>query len=143
MVLNFTNDLNEIKSALTDCADDFFNQSYNNPKDIERFSQKFSQFANVVIAIAEGKTAGFIAFYTNSETKVGYISMIIVKKEYQGMGVGSELLDAMKKDCVKKSMDSILLEVASKNDSAKKFYCAKGFEKEREDNGSEFYRIKL
>ena len=43
MVLNFTNDLNEIKSALTDCADDFFNQSYNNPKDIERFSQKFSQ----------------------------------------------------------------------------------------------------
>ncbi len=143
MVLNFTNDLNEIKSALTDCADDFFNQDLNNPEDIERLSQKFSQFANVIIALVEGKTAGFIAFYTNPETKVGYISMIIVKKEFQGMGLGSKLLSEMKNDCLKKSMDSILLEVAAKNDSAKKFYITKGFQKEREENGSEFYRLKL
>lgn len=134
----------EIESVMARCGNSFFDQSLNNEADIKRFSQKFSQFGRVLVAYDGETPAGFVAYYINSETKVSYISMIIIQKAYQGQGVGSTLLNRMKTDCKNADQQKIRLEVACQNKNAIGFYQKHGFVREGQaSETSDYYSLEL
>ena len=72
--------------------------------------------AEVYVDEEDGKIRGFIGITQ------GYIAGIFVSGDYQGQGIGSQLLDKAK-DLYK----SLTLSVYTKNDRAVSFYLRKGF----------------
>ena len=80
-ILNLTTCQN-IAAVLYCCRQDFFNQQLNDTAKIEALSEKFAQFGRVLAAYDRETPAGFVAYYVNSETKVSYISMIIIQIHY-------------------------------------------------------------
>ena len=70
----------DIAAVLYCCRQDFFNQQLNDAAKIQALSEKFAQFGRVLAAYDGETPAGFVAYYVNSETKVSYISMIIIQK---------------------------------------------------------------
>ena len=78
-------------------------------------------------SIAEDQITGMIAFYCNNITdKKAFLSMIVVKAEYQGKGVGGVLLNQMEKECSCLGMSYVVLEVDRTNKNAQGFYSLHG-----------------
>ena len=88
------------------------------------------------IAYADEIPAGYALFYTRqyNENPFRYkyrgihIDQICVAEKYQGMNIGSLLVDKIEKFAIKNKMDQIELSYWEKNSSAKKFYNKHGFE---------------
>lgn len=82
---------------------------------------------------------GFAAVYCNDNiNNKAYISMIVVKKEYQYRGIGTKLLEEVIKIVRDAGMKIIILEVAKGNDKARNFYGKQGFLQVNETEGSYF-----
>ena len=96
---------------------------------IEFFAEKFSKYANVIVAENTEKVRmGFIAYYANNlESKTAYITMIATLPEYRGKHIGQSLMDYCKKDITAKDFSFIKLEVGKENHIAQKFYQKNGF----------------
>jgi len=118
----------EINNALSSCSDSLFNQDINNEETIKKLSGKFAKKGVCYVVCVGNIISGFVAFYVNDyKTYKGYLSIIVVKKDYQGLGFGALLLDVVLSTCKKKGMRELLLEVDSNNDSAILFYNKRGF----------------
>ena len=134
----------EIESVMASCGEAFFDQSLNNKTDIKRLAQKFAQFGRVLAAYDGESPAGFVAYYVNGETKTAYISMIIIRKAYQGQGVGSALLESMLNDSKNADQQKVRLEVAKQNENAIAFYRKRGFVREGQaTETSDYYSLEL
>ena len=71
---------------------------------------------------------GYAAMYANDTvSKIAYISLICVKKEYQGRHIGSMLINKCIELARNNSMERIKLEVLESNDKAIAFYKHHGF----------------
>lgn len=131
----------EIISIMRLCSDDFFDQTINNDSKINQLAEKFYASA-VVFVVSEGNTdAGFLAGYCN-DSKIGYISMVIVRKEYQHKGYGSKLIKAMVEICQEKELEYLKLEVALNNIAAIQLYEKHGFSFEAAASDCTAYYIK-
>lgn len=120
----------QIAEVMGECANSFFDQSLNNQDDINVLAEKFHRYGRVYAAYLKKKPAGFIAFYCNNAvTHQAYLSMIIVKDNFQHMGIGAELLNEMIKDCVDHMCETVKLEVNKANVPAIEFYRHKGFKR--------------
>ena len=73
----------------------------------------------------EDKLVAFIDFWVTFETV--QLCKIGVRKDYRRQHIGQELMDFMYDFCLKENCETILLEVRSKNDRARNFYCNEGF----------------
>ena len=119
---------NRIYSALLECADCIYDQSYNNEMVLKSLSKKYSKNAFFYILLVDKTLAGFIAFYGNDiSKKTAFISMVVVKNTFQGLGIGSILLDLAFSLTKLHGMTKMLLEVNNKNKNALSFYTKKGF----------------
>ena len=103
------------------------NNDYIPPLDmvveIEVYAQKLLENATVLLALLDGKEAGFIAFYANDlETKVGYISSVGVLEFARGQSVGKRLIKEACHMCIRIGMESVALEVSTKNTLATNLY---------------------
>ncbi|WP_370549005.1 GNAT family N-acetyltransferase [Edwardsiella tarda] len=58
---------------------------------IEVYSRRIIDYADFVSIYIESQLAGFIAYYLNGDAS--YISMLIVDKKHQGIGLSNLLLD--------------------------------------------------
>lgn len=120
--------LSEIESAVQMCADDLFDQSNDIRHKLSELAKKFAKYADVEAIYDTEELAGYVAFYcNNSESKTGYISIIVVKKEYHGKGYGSLLYNKVIEILRLKNFHSLQLEVAKQNQNAINFYQHKGF----------------
>lgn len=119
---------NEMIEIMKKSSADFFNQNINNIDMIQNLTYKFYNFGFFLSASYLENLAGFIAFYANNmETCIGFLSMIIVIKEYQNKGIGTALLDKCIDICKENGMNKLRLEVDIKNKKAIKVYERKGF----------------
>ncbi|SCY04391.1 Acetyltransferase (GNAT) domain-containing protein [Lachnospiraceae bacterium XBB2008] len=81
---------------------------------------------------------GYIAFYANDHvTNMAYITSICVRESFQGIGVGSKLLETALNEAKRQGMSTMKLEVLKSNEKAIRFYISKGFRQSSDDlNGS-------
>lgn len=120
--------LQEIRSVVLQCADDLFDQNVNEESKLNALADKFARFAEVAVAQENDTCLGYVAYYCNNqETKTAYISIIVIKKEYQGKGVGSLLYNSVISVLKQKGFTTLKLEVAKQNTTALSFYSKKGF----------------
>lgn len=134
----------DIEAVMLACSTDFFEQSNNTPERIKELSQKFSKFAQVVSAKYESEIVGFIAFYNNDRINYsGFLSMLIVKNQFQGYGVGSMLLELCIEQCKKGGMTTLRLEVNRENARAIHLYEKIGFKEVEKSEDSIFLEKKL
>ena len=97
---------------------------------LQEYCRKIHNKANVVeIKNKENKQLGMIAFYANDKiNKIGYITLVVVDKEYYGRGIGTRLMQYCEEYCAKCGMKKILLEVNKNNMKAINLYKKMGFE---------------
>ena len=91
-------------------------------------TEKYTQYAYVIAAQFNNELVGYAAFYCNDViSKQAYLSMIIVKKDYQHLGVGSALMQAMKTICYNNGFLTIKLKVDVNNCKARNLYYKCGY----------------
>lgn len=131
----------EIVSVMELCANDFFDQRLNNQEDIARLAHKFAQAAVVLAVLEEDVVAGFLAGYCNAPD-TGYISMLIIRKEFQRRGYAWKLLQKMVDICRENNQKRIRLEVAVSNETAIRFYKKAGFVYDTAASDTSAYLVK-
>lgn len=105
-----------------------YNPPINEDVDLEKYTLKLINKANIVVLREENKLVGLCAFYCNSlEAQKGFISSIGLLKEYQGRGLSEKLLKAVIEVSTNKEMRSLFLEVFSGNKRAISFYKKNSF----------------
>lgn len=92
---------------------------------IKEYSKKLSNYGVSIAAYIDNDVLGIISGYLNK--KVGYISIFIVGKDYQGINVGKSLLKEFEKEAKDLNVEALKLEVRKNNKSAIGFYEHFGF----------------
>ena len=118
----------EILSIVSSFANDLFDQAHNNGEFLTQLSEKYSQSADFYVAEIDGKAAGFIAFYANdTDSKTGFISMIVVHSSFQGFGIGTLSMAFVLSVSKRRGITKLRLEVNVHNDKALRLYERNGF----------------
>lgn len=117
--IDFISDLKQINS---DMLTGFFD-GWNNPPDKTKLLKLLRNSAFVVIAIHNGKVIGFINAISDKVVSA-YIPLLEVLNEYQGKGIGSELVRRM----LEQLKDFYMVDVIC-DDDLQKFYEKCGFVK--------------
>lgn len=142
MIIEKTKDYSIIKKTMLELKQSFYSKEVANDSSIESLAKKFCENAEFFIAKHNSITAGFISFYCNDfSSKTSFISMIIIDKNYQGKGLGKELLKKAIDYCKAQKMKCVKLEVACSNKNAISFYEKLGFVKSEQKNDSYFYEL--
>lgn len=89
------------------------------------YAGKLAHLAKTLYIVCEECDIASCSVYCNS--KVAFISSIAVKREFLGQGIGSVLMDEVKRYVREKNCESIQLEVYTQNTVALKFYAKNGF----------------
>lgn len=92
---------------------------------IKEYSKKLSNSGISLATYIDNDVIGIISGYLNK--KVGYISIFIVSKDYQGINVGKSLLKKFENEAKTLNVKSLKLEVRKNNKSAIGFYKHFGF----------------
>lgn len=104
---------------------------------------KLSQKGICMMAYCK-EVMGYCAFYANDYVgKKAYISLLAVKQKYQGMHIGSHLLNKCMEMARSYGMTACMLEVDKNNSFAIEFYGRKGFALIEERVDSLLMRIEL
>lgn len=144
MIIKRVQEYDEIFEIMNDLKNSFFSDEAKNNSFIINQAEKYSKNA-IVYCSYDKQVNGFISFYANDvDIKIGFLSMIIISKDFQGNGIGKHLMDKMLKDLRKLQFDYVDLEVNKSNEIAIKFYEKYGFYRlEKTTESSFFYRLKV
>lgn len=116
----------KIRNIMHSCKDDMF--SVRSDEFLDSLAEKFSKYGCFLAAYKEEKLAGYIAFYCNDTvTQAAFISVIVIKKDFQRMGLGSALINEAIKKSKENGMTKLRLEVDINNENAIQFYKRMGF----------------
>ena len=81
------------------------------------------KYANVIAVCINGQIAGYCAFYMNNfESRIAYITLIAVDKNFQSNHIGTIMLDYIKTTAVINDFRGVRLEVYNNNTNAIMFY---------------------
>ena len=128
MIIKQINVKEEIYKILLTCIYDFFSKQIQEKQKLSVLADKYSRNAVVLVAENNDDVLGFVSFYANDlTTNCAFISSIVIRKQYQGMGIGSQLLDHAEKYAKLNNMTSMTLEVDRMNLKAIKLYMKKGY----------------
>ena len=121
-------DIAVIKRLMTECEDSLYDKEVVSSGIYDSLIEKYAQFAYVIAAQFNNVLVGYAAFYCNDIiTELAYLSMIVVKKEYQHFGIGKALMERMKTICMDKGFRAIRLEVDVNNNKARNLYHKCGY----------------
>ena len=79
-----------------------------------------------------------MGYGNNIEDKIGYLSTIVVHKNYQGKKIAQNLIEEFKKECIKNKMVAIKLYVYKDNVKAINLYSKLGFKKIEEQSNYDY-----
>lgn len=99
--------------------------SENAQIDYVLYAEKISQNADIIEAYNDNKLAGFLCIYLNS--KIAYVTYLIVDEKFQNCGIGSALIDKAIKMAKKRGYFSIFLECSKSNIKGLNFYIKNNF----------------
>lgn len=125
--MDIANNRNQIENIIKTC-DDAFSEPITKRINYSELLEKI--YRNGIFVFAHRKDPiAYCAFYANdADSKSAYISLIAVKPEYQHIHVGKRLLQCCLGIASDRGMQSCILEVKKKNDSAIQFYRSNGFD---------------
>lgn len=91
--------------------------------------QKMQRYAEFIVPRdADDTPLGYVSIYANNmETRIAYISMFCIRKEYQKQHLGFALMQKAEEVARKKGMEKIQLEVLNENTKGQSFYLKYGF----------------
>lgn len=96
--------------------------------EIDTWLTQIARFGQLHIAFgSDNEPQGFIAFYTNNETKTGFLSVLACLPPFWGTGTAASLLATMIACCTACGMNRIDLHVVKTNARATRFYEKHGF----------------
>ena len=114
------------------------------PIPVEEYVDKICNYSTIIPYIVNGEIVAFISYYNNDEHKLdAYMTMILVSKNTQGMGIGKLLLDASIADLKKSGFNTYSLEVLKENNRAIELYKKYGFKVSEEKVESFLMKKKL
>ncbi len=120
------NNISEIQQIVHSCKEDMFSSLSDDF--LESLAEKFAKHGCFLTAYQEEKLVGYIAFYCNDNVgKTAFISVIVVKKSFQRIGLGSALINEAIKKSKENGMTKLRLEVDMNNKNAIQFYKRMGF----------------
>lgn len=106
--------------------------------EINSYIEKLKTQAEFVTHYTDEVLSGFIAFYCNDPgKKSSFITLVLLAKEYRGMGVASIMLADILSICKTRDFQFCDLEVESNNSNAIALYKKFGFKK-TEEKGSKY-----
>ncbi len=107
------------------------------------FSEKLARYANVLCALDGEAVCGFVVFYANDQTThTAFVTLLACAREYQGKGLGKQLMEKVSCEATFAGMTKIRLEVDLDNPGAIAFYKKLGFEQVGEKMHSSMYMEK-
>ena len=111
--------------------------------DITEYAKKLFVHGKIWCHYDMGKPVSIIAGYFNDETsKIAYLSILAVGKEYQGKRLASSLLKEFEEYSLQKGMNYIKLEVRKHNVTAQNLYKKFGYEVKGEASETSLYMSK-
>ena len=123
--------------------DDVFPHNREKISNYEEWASKISDNGFAVVTDNNDR-AGMAVFYANDlEGRKGYISLIGLKPDFRGKGLGKAFLNDIIEEMKKNGMNSVLLEVDDDNQSAKDFYTRFGFELEEKRENTQLLVYKM
>lgn len=137
------NNLDELKHILLN-FDNCFEPSISSlVGDLKIYAEKLYKNAYTFKALYNNEVIGFTSFYCNDHQNYeGYLTQIVVLKQYRKNGVGQLLLNKVVEVCCDKKMKSLKLEVFNDNNFAINFYKKNGFEISKEASTKSKYMKK-
>lgn len=110
---------------------------------LREYAQKVVTYGHVLLAVENETIIGLCAFYDNdAETKVGYITLIGVQKDYRKRQAGKSLLAGCEELMRNHGMISAKLEVDDDNVAAKRFYVRMGYQESEKASATSHYMSK-
>ncbi len=92
------------------------------------------ELKDLVIAEADGSLVGFVYFFVGEHPwfepevgRYGHILEVHVKKDYQGMGIATEMLEYATTDLKKRGVEVVYIDTGSNNAKARHLYEKMGF----------------
>jgi len=106
---------------------------------LREYAEKIIEFGEIVVALEKNTLKGLAIGYTeNLKGNSAYISVVGVKKEFRGSGIGKKVVQKFIEICRQKKIKSVNLYTHKSNKAAIKMYKALGF---KENSLSEEERI--
>ena len=123
--------------------DSVFPHNREKVSDYDIWASKISS-NGFAVATDNNDHAGMAVFYANDlESRKGYISLIGLKPDFRGKGLGKSFLNDIIEEMKKCGMNSVYLEVDDDNQSAKAFYTRYGFELEEKRENTQLLNYKI
>lgn len=112
-----------------------FKPSLESTLNLKEYSLKLSKLAHFQISKIKCTVSGVIAYYPNIETRILYIPIVWVNKEFQGSGLSRIMLKEIISYAINNKFKNINLEVLKNNTPAYRLYESSGFiiQEDRED----------
>ena len=102
---------------------------------LQQYVEKICMHSTIIPYYVSNEMKGVVSYYNNdSEGEKAFLTLLLIKEDYQGKGLGKFLLEISIKDLKGKGFKYYSLEVLKDNIRAIKLYEAFGFEK-NEDRG--------
>lgn len=119
-IINITKEKNRYKELIN-----YFIESLHEEKQYFKLDKKrFAEFKLTIAAFSDGKIVGLAGF----ERKVVFLrSLIMVKKEYQGIGLGKYLYQKLMDEARKEHYSIILGATSENNYKAQKLHYSVGY----------------
>jgi ribosomal protein S18 acetylase RimI-like enzyme len=96
--------------------------------DVDSYAEKVLSRGKVVLAMLEDEPLGLVTMYANDhKTKRAYMSLLAVRPEARGHGVGRILVDACIAQARENGMTEIRLQTLGGNRQAMRLYESAGF----------------
>jgi len=112
---------------------------------LTEYAGKLAALANSFVITVNGNVAGLVCAYLNDcITFRGFIPFVHVKKEYRGLHLSKELLNAVISICIENHFLTIGLEVSQQQTAAYSLYDSLGFVLlSRDDDGRCYMELQL
>lgn len=107
-------------------ADSFFTPPLSQHLDLALYAEKIAANAHVLWAVQDQSVVGMCAFYAN-RPPYAFLTSVSVVPNFQGHGIGKDLLCHLKMWCKENSYLMLSLEVYKKNTVAYSLYKKIGF----------------
>lgn len=134
----------ETKKELVQAFSRWFYNRTLKKAEVDVLAEKIAAHAEMVAAVENGETAGFVAYYRNDLAgRAAFITVVIVRPRFRGRGLGKAMLQTVIADCFAHGFQTVRLEVDDANRGAVRLYERLSFQRERACSQTSSYYVCL
>lgn len=125
--LEIVTDIEQKREAMIQC-DAAYTESIVARPDFESYLDKLHRFGTFLVAKDEENILGYAIMYANDiDSKEAYLTLICIKSEFQGQGVGSLMIKKCYEEALAAGMNTMRLAVLKVDQAQRGFYEKQGF----------------